>query len=332
MRGTATGDEADAARRVALLGPQHQTPTLREVLDEIDAKGPIVLVSAGWEEREAETGSLEEHLGEPLENLGLWPACETAFERDAELRNAMFSRHDRMEELRGIYRLRLASELESLRALLGRVDPSDPGDLYGPAIDLALESLCALDAQHLGRVDALGREVFESICERPVLQDDRARVAETLAGAGTLLIAGGHVGILYNRMRMYGVIEALEPATTVVGWSAGGMVLTERILLFHDTPPHGSGDAELLGPGFGLARSVVALPHASTRLALDDRARVALLSRRMAPADVVALDGGASLVRSGGAWVQGRGARSVGPAGAVGESTGGEASPARVPS
>ena len=299
------------ARSVALLGPQHQTPTLRAVMDELGAEGPIVLVSAGWEEREAETGNLEEHLGETVENLGLWPACETAFERDAELRDAMFARHDRMGELGKVYRLRLAAELQSLRALLRDVDPGDPGDLYGPAIDLAFDSLRALDTQHVERVADLSRGVFESIATRPVLQEDRARVAETVAGAGTLLIAGGHVGILYNRMRMYGVVEALAPDTTVIGWSAGGMVLTDRVLLFHDTPPHGAGDAELLGPGFGLAPDVVALPHASSRLVLDDRARVALLVRRMAPSEVVALDGGASLTRAGGAWSKSRGARSI---------------------
>ena len=316
MSGPAT-DERDRAqhsasrRSIALLGPQHQTPTLRSVMDELNANGPIVLVSAGWEEREAETGNLEEHLGDTVENLGLWPACENAFERDAELRDAMFVRHDRMGALGKVYRLRLAAELQSLRALLGNVDPSDPGDLYGPAIDLAFESLRALDSQHVERVEALGQEVFGSIADRPVLRDDRARVAETVAGAGTLLIAGGHVGILYNRMRMYGVIEALQPNTTVIGWSAGGMVLTDRILLFHDTPPHGAGDAELLGPGFGLAPNVVALPHASSRLATGDRARVALLERRMAPSDVVALDGGASLTRSGGEWAKSRGAWSL---------------------
>ena len=43
-----------------------------------------MLVAAGWEEREAETAALEKHLGAPVANLSLWPACEAAFEADHE--------------------------------------------------------------------------------------------------------------------------------------------------------------------------------------------------------------------------------------------------------
>ncbi|MEC7233409.1 MAG: hypothetical protein VXW31_10740, partial [Planctomycetota bacterium] len=47
------------------------------------------------------------------------------------------------------------------------------------------------------------------------------------------------------------------------------------------------------GPGFGLAPAVACLPHASSRLDLDDAARVALLARRVgAAALAVALDDG----------------------------------------
>ena len=305
-----------ALRPLALLGPQHDRPTLREVLDRMGAAEPYVLVSAGWEERESETGRLDAHLGEPVRSLDLWPRCEAAFESDADLRDVMFDRHDRMKELSALYRIRLAAELSAARELMGRTRPDGEDSLVAPSVDLACRALRELDDHHCARVGALNEETFGRAAGRESLRSGRAEIAETLAGAGTLLVAGGHVGILYNRMRLFGVAESLPAATAVVGWSAGAMALTDRILLFHDSPPQGPGDAEILGPGLGLAPGVVALPHASSRRDLADRGRVALLARRLAPELVVALDDGDSLAAGAGRWTA-RGARRLSATGAV---------------
>lgn len=318
--GPAAAAFARPSRPVLLLGPQHNVQSLRDGLREIGARPPYVLVAAGWEEREAETAALEEHLGAPVANLSLWPACEEAFESDHELRAAMFERHDRLRELGRLYRVRLGAELVALRELLSGVDPAAPGDLVGPALEPAFESLVALDEHHLVRVRSVNDDVFGAVCGRPSLARHRSEVARRVAGAGTLLVAGGHVGILYNRMRLFGVIEALCEDTTVAGWSAGAMVLTDRILLFHDSPPQGPGNAEIHGPGFGVAPSVVCLPHASTRLDLDDAARVALLARRVgAAALAVALDDGQRILTgpAGKGWCFDGAARLLAPDGMV---------------
>jgi hypothetical protein len=68
------------------------------------------------------------------------------------------------------------------------------------------------------------------------------------------------------------------------------MAISERVLLFHDHPPQGAGNAEIFEAGLGLVRGAVFLPHASSRLALDDRTRVALLARRLSPAACLTLD------------------------------------------
>jgi hypothetical protein len=73
------------------------------------------------------------------------------------------------------------------------------------------------------------------------------------------------------------------------------MALTERILLFHDTPPQGRRNPELFGPGLGLVKGRVLLPDARTRLDSSDRVRMQLLARRFAPAACVTLDSGATL-------------------------------------
>ncbi len=303
-------------RPLALLGPQHEKPNLREILDGMGAAGPYVLVSAGWQERESETGRLDAHLGEPVRTLDLWPRCEAAFEEDADLRHMMFGRHDRMKELSVLYRVRLAAELAAARELMGRTRPDEADALVGPSLDLACGALRDLDDLHCSRVGEINEEVFSEAAGRESLRAGRAEIAEVLEGAGTLLVAGGHVGILYNRMRLFGVRDALPASTPVVGWSAGAMVLTDRILLFHDSPPQGPGDAEFLGPGLGMAPGVVVLPHASRRLDLDHRGRVALLARRLAPELVVALDDGDRLEANREGW-SGAGARRLTSAGAV---------------
>ncbi|MEL6712283.1 MAG: Type 1 glutamine amidotransferase-like domain-containing protein [Planctomycetota bacterium] len=298
------------ARTVCLLGPQHRTPTLRAVLDSIDAgSGPFALASAGWEEREAETGELEKHLGSPVRCLDLWPRAEDAFAEDPELKQLMFERFDRMRALSRVYRMRLDAELEVLRTLVAELGEDGDDDVVAPALTVAFESLRACDEHHLASVASLSDSIFERVRARDSVRRRADEVARLVEDAGTLLVAGGHVGILYNRMRMFGVLDALHPGASVVGWSAGAMVLTERIVLFHDSPPQGAGNPEIHGPGFGLAAGVVAMPHAGARLRLDDAARVTLLGRRFAPARPLALDDGQSVASTSDGWRFDGGAR-----------------------
>jgi hypothetical protein len=71
------------------------------------------------------------------------------------------------------------------------------------------------------------------------------------------------------------------------------MAVTERVVLFHDSPPQGRGVSQVLDEGLGLAPGVVALPSPRQRLRLDDHERVGWMARRYAPALCIALDDGA---------------------------------------
>jgi hypothetical protein len=82
----------------------------------------------------------------------------------------------------------------------------------------------------------------------------------------------------------------------VIAWSAGAMVLTDRIVLFHDYPPYGSDIAQVLDAGFGLAPGIVVLPDPRRRVRLDDRHGIARFARRMMPATCVGMDHGARVV------------------------------------
>jgi hypothetical protein len=124
--------------------------------------------------------------------------------------------------------------------------------------------------------------------ERPVIASHRQQIADIVRAAVALVVTGGHVGVLSSVLRLFDVAAALR--CPVIAWSAGAMALTDRIVLFHDRTPQGPTSAEILAPGTALVGGIVALPHARTRLLIDDVDRMAVLARRFAPARCVLLE------------------------------------------
>jgi peptidase E len=183
-----------------------------------------------------------------------------------------------------------------------------------------METVRQIDAEHLQRIGTIHAEYAGLLrfAERRSLAGHRREVARIIRRADALGIAGGHVAVLLNRLEMFGIADALGDKT-VLGWSAGAMVLCERIVVYHDTPPQGPGNAELLESGLGLCRGVVALPHARTRLRLDDAARVTRFAERWAPDRCVALDDGARLTLTNDGWSASRDTCALAPAGTLEE-------------
>ncbi len=288
---------------VALLGPQRHYPRVAEVLDELGIDGRLAVVTAGWEEREREDDELNRHLSGRTVNLALFPRTDEVLADDPGLQELVAERERRRRQLRDLYHLRLAPQLQACRALLNLVEPDeldridddriDENKVLGPEIEHALAAVRDLDAHHQARVAALDVEIEHRRIEQPhpILDRHRAEVAELLEACHALLIAGGHVGTLMSALRLFRVIEQTGDRP-IVAWSGGAMVLAERIVLFHDRPARGAGDAEVLGAGFGLVPGVLPMPHAVHRLDLDNRRRVALMARRFAPAACLALDYG----------------------------------------
>ena len=101
----------------------------------------------------------------------------------------------------------------------------------------------------------------------------------------------------------------------LIAWSAGAMLLADNIVVFHDFPPQGPGQVELLDSGLGLLRNWIVLPHARSRLQLDDRRHVANLAARFAPARCVTLNEGSELRLLDGAINYARNVRRLGRSG-----------------
>ena len=303
------------ARIVALLGPQRFEPTLRSVMDSLGMDGRIAAITAGWQERELEDQELRDHLDDRAVNLELYARAERVAQRDPELARAHRERQTRIQRLQGLYRERLGHGMAACAALARDAAPDDDSRA---ALDEAIEQVRALDAAHLARLREVHTE-FETRWRpgtRAAVAEERAEIARLMDASTAVAIAGGHVAVLLNRLRQFGIAELLG-GRAVFAWSAGAMAIAERVVLFHDMPMHGPGWPEVLEEGLGIVKGVVPLPHAKRRLKLDDAVRVSLLARRFAPAVCAALDDGASLVVRAEGWKAGPGASRLDAAGTV---------------
>lgn len=295
-------------RPIVLLGPQRLKPTLVGEMDRLGIDGTVAAVTAGWQERESEDDELRAHLGRATANLRLYGRAEELFAEDDEVFRAHRGRQTRLQELQRLYRFRLDHVMEPARDLLRR--PSDNPLVVDERSD-AVDAIRRLDERHLERIASI-HDAFDEehrLVERGSVRRHRDELARELEGAAAVAIAGGHVAVLLNRLRLFGFFELLPPEVPLFAWSAGAMACGEKVVLFHDRPPQGAGNAEVFERGLGLYPELVPLPHAKSRLRLDDAVRVALMARRFDPAACVPLDGGESIRWDGRRWHPGEGNR-----------------------
>ena len=299
---------------ITLLGPQHAQPTIGRVLRELHIRGPVAVVTAGWQERETEASLLPE-LGVPAVNLELHARADEVFAQDTEFAAAYKARQSRLKMMQDFYRVRLDHASLAAHAIAVRhVDPTLLADEQTVSCDLVRH----LDVDHLERCRA-HHEAFSqrwATTERERVAGHRDKLASMIEPTEALIIAGGHVAVLLNRLMMFDVL-GLSADRPVIAWSAGAMVLTERVVLFHDHPPYGPPIAEVLDTALGAARGLVVLPHPRLRLRLDDTERVAMLARRFAPSVCVAMDHGARITLEGGAVTGGANLQRLAPDGAI---------------
>ena len=286
--------------KIILLGPQRLRPTLATVVGDQGIRGPIAAVTAGWQEREDEDHELRDHLGGRTLNLQLYQRTEKILKDDPDLFSGYRDRQNRLKELRKLYNRRLSHLMAAARELLQQ--PSNSRDVQAEVVG-AIDDVRRLDRHHLSRVSEVHREFEDAyrVSERASVRRQKQQIAAIISGCSVLAIAGGHVAVLLNRIRLFDLLELLEEQP-IIAWSAGAMVLGSQIVVFHDSPPQGAGHAEVFESGMGVFSDVLPLPHAKRRLLLSDTARVGLMSRRFAPLTCVPLDEGAELIRSNGRW------------------------------
>jgi hypothetical protein len=285
--------------------------------------GPIATITAGWQEREADEGELSRRLDGRDADLELYRRWLDVQDRDPGYAAGERALHGVLADLQDTYLLRLDYALQAVYAVRRR----GGGRLHAEALAEAVAAVRELDEAHLRHVNDVRGEFFDRLRphDRPVIAEHRAAVAGMIGGAAAVVVAGGHVNVLADVLHLFNVAAALNAVTRdsaardlaagdgatreraardpaappVIAWSAGAMALTDRIVLFHDRAPQGPGHPEVYGSGLSIVRDVVLLPHARTRLLLDDTPRMAVFARRFAPARCVLLDNGTRIDTDG---------------------------------
>jgi hypothetical protein len=253
--------------------------------------GSVAVISAGWQEAEGDIDDIRALVPRPLIDLELYRRAESLFAGDPALLKAYRERQDRLVELQRLYRLRLRQALVAARQVRRS---RAPADLVAAEVRHAISQLRALDRHHLKRTQALFGEFEHVSAASESVAESRDAVAKAIADCETVIITGGHVLVLLNRLELFGLSPLLQ-SRHIVAWSAGAMVLSERVVLFHDETPQGRRDPELLGAGLGLIPGYVFLPDARRRLRQKDAVRIGVFNRRFSPARCVTLNSGALL-------------------------------------
>ena len=292
---------------LTLLGPQRFNPTMAAVVRSLEVDGPVATVTAGWREREPDDAELDGLLDGRSANLALYGRWLDVLERDAGLVEADRRRMQVLDELQALYVIRLHHTLEGLYALERR---GGLAQVLEAAVEEAFDAVHQLDIRHLEQVTEVREEFGATLARHPLVAEHRGAVASLLEAAGAVTIAGGHVGVLLDCLRTFDVAAGLD-GKPVVAWSAGAMVLTERVVIFNHRAPQGFTHSEIYDAGLGLCRGVVLFPHAHRRLNLDDPRRMAVLARRMSPSVCVLLDDGGRVDCAARAQWQPTGVRTV---------------------
>lgn len=291
-----------------ILGPQRPDPNCPEALRALaPGDGPIVVLTAGWRTDETDDEALKRYLGPDTAVLPLYLWFDVVMRELPQLRAEYRARQDALVGLRRLHRMRLHPALAVVGDLL---EEKQRDALTEEHLALAFEDVRRIDDQLLAsaaRIHERHATASAPWLTSPVVERLRNRAIEALRSARAVVLTGGHVAVLLNRLQFFGVDRVLRQlgaeGRPIFAWSAGAMVLADRIVLFYDDPPDGPAYPELLDLGFGLVKDLVVLPHARQRLRLEDPVRVGALATRFGPSPCIGLENGAWLVPNGeGQW------------------------------
>lgn len=281
---------ATSASLVLASGPS-QLPTLLNTGGSSVAS--VCIISAGWQEFEGEYEDMNFRPASDAVDLRLYARAEALFQRHPSLREAHGRRQMLVQEAERYYQLRLGFAMDAALALWDEAGNS--ALLHHNRLD-CVRALRTLDRQHLRRMQEIYKAFFKQIdeqCARAIARQ-REAIAKELERHPIVLLAGGHVAVLLNRLRLFDLAPILRQRR-LVAWGAGAMLCGARVLLFDDSGALGPRHPAFYDLGLGLAPSVVALPAARRRLALSLAPRMGLLARRTAPAQALLLEGEAQV-------------------------------------
>lgn len=285
---------------IHILGPQSPDSNLTHAINMFCPQGDLAVISAGWRYDECELQALQSKLGRKIRHIPLYEWFDALGSFEPELSGLHRIRQRRILDYKKVYQINLDTAMESWSSIqkLYRKDP----DTYAKDEREACKHVQMVDRNCLKRLAEIKQD-FESI-STPWLHESALplyeQIIQTLSRCSGLIITGGHVAILRNRLAFFGLEDLLTnfvlDGNHIFAWSAGAMCLTERIVLFHDDPPWGQGRTEILDTGMGLLPKTVFVPNATARLNLKDPKRIERFARRFHPSLSICLESGSHLI------------------------------------
>jgi hypothetical protein len=273
-----------------LLGPVTDGAPVAAELTALGVDGPVALVTAGWEEGERNEAELNRALGGVTRNLGLFGRRLDIMESDPEYAAADRTLRALAADMREVYLVQLRYALRGVDAV--RQHAAKARRLAGGELDEAIETVRGIDERYAARLAAAHDEFYTTMRphDREVIAKHRAEVAALVAECAAVAVAGGHVGVLTEALHLsnLGAVLGDRPLVT---WSSGAMAVAERVMVVDDNDLADRPD-EVLTAGIGVVHGVVPLAAARLRLRMEDRNRLAVLARRVAPRVCVLLDPG----------------------------------------
>ncbi len=298
---------SDGAKQL-VLGPQRPKLILGHAMRKYELdRGKIVVISAGWQEAEGDVDSVRNEVMLPMDDLNVYQHCEAVFAKDRELHQAYRNRQEVLLELQTHYRSRLKQHKIAVRQTL-RAEGSP--ELVDIERQHAIGQLRELDRHHQNQLNAAHARFEQefNVITSPALAKHTEKVHEQLAQADTVIITGGNLLVLINRLRLLR-LHSILAEKNIVAWSAGAMMLGDRVVLFHDRMPQGLRDAEIIDEGLALLPDAFILPDAKNRLRTGNRLRMSALSRRFHPATGYMLNSGSMALFENGRLVDSRAVR-----------------------
>lgn len=287
-----------------LLGPQPGQIRLGPGLEALaPPPGPVAAITVGWRESEPVLKEVERELdlcGRVAAPLHIGERVGRVFANDAPLAEAHRALQEGLLAEERLYGARLRRAVETAHEV-ARLSVAER--YRAPYAEQAWSAILAADRFHVERHAGLWQEFREAVglAERPAIREEKEALEQLLSDSAAVVLTGGHVAVIRNRLLLLGLGDALA-RLPILAWSAGAMVLTPRVVLFHDRLPGGSARPEILGDGLSLLPGVALFPDARVRLDLEDRQSLSELSGRLAPDRSVLLDPGDAIHWDGHGW------------------------------
>jgi hypothetical protein len=320
------------AARERILRPVHDDPDVRR-------SRKVLLITAAWQGEEF----AEAHLKEVIHGMGVRARIPGAaddnvqnlsvyyeFRRFSELEpEAAALYHQKQQDVLRVmelYRRANRMGLQLLKQQLASVQGWYPEWSFAQLLDhsrldsparermlrlgaeelrAGLERIREQDEWVLRRLDRLDADFREraDLRNNATWRRQRRLLAHRVRSAATIILYGGHLAVLLNRLHFYdlGPIlrQALAAGATVAARAAGAMVLGDRVVVYHDAYQDRHHTFEVLGRGLRLLSGMLVLPQHAERIRKGSADHLAFISRRFPLGTCIGLDEGALLTVDG---------------------------------